>query len=72
MNEGTSAKTHLVQFNPIMMDQKNVDIKIDSKDQALIILCSLLPSYDNFGDTLLYRKYSISLDGISNSLNLKS
>lgn len=71
MNEGTLVKTHLDEFNSIIMDLKNADIKIESEDQALIVLCSLPPSYDNFVDTLLYGKDSISLDDVSNALKSK-
>nr|XP_016472276.1 PREDICTED: uncharacterized protein LOC107794308 [Nicotiana tabacum] len=38
------------------MDLKNVDIKIESADQALTVLCSLSPFYDTFADTLPYGK----------------
>lgn len=50
---------------------KNVDIKIKSEDQALIVLCSLPPSYDTFVDILLYGKDNISLDDVSNKLKSK-
>ncbi|KAH0658584.1 hypothetical protein KY289_027332 [Solanum tuberosum] len=53
------------------MDLKNVDIKIESEDQNLIVLCSLPPSYDTFFDTLLYGKYNISVDDVSNALKSK-
>ncbi|XP_070006880.1 retrovirus-related Pol polyprotein from transposon TNT 1-94 isoform X1 [Nicotiana sylvestris] len=71
INEGTPVKTHLDEFNSIIMDMKNVDIKIESEDQALIVLCSLPQSYDTFADTLLYGKDSISLEDVSNALKSK-
>ncbi|KAH0665910.1 hypothetical protein KY285_027116 [Solanum tuberosum] len=48
-----------------------VDIKIESEDQNLIVLCSLPPSYDTFADTLIYGKDNISLDDVSNALKSK-
>ena len=54
MEEGSAVKEHLDAFNSIIMDLWNVDIKVDSEDQALILLCSLPRSYDAFVDTLLY------------------
>src|SRR4051812_39785729 len=51
------------------MDLGNVDIKVDSEDQALILLCSLPRSYDAFVDTLLYGKDSISLEDVSSALS---
>src|SRR3954468_14600789 len=44
--EGSAVKGHLDAFNSIIMDLGNVDIKVDSEDQALILLCSLPRSYD--------------------------
>ena len=43
MKEGTPIKDHLDELNKILMDLKNIDVRIDEKDQALILLCSLPP-----------------------------
>ena len=69
--EGTSVKQHLDEFDSIIMDLGNIDITVESEDQALIVLCSLPPSYETFVDTLLYGKDSISLDDVSNALKSK-
>lgn len=53
------------------MDLKIVDVHIDSKDQASIVLCSLPPSWKNFVDILLYEKDSVSMDDASSSLKSK-
>src|SRR3954471_14415313 len=53
MEEDSAVKGHLDAFNSIIMDLGNVDIKVDSEDQTLILLCSLPRSYDAFVDTLL-------------------
>ena len=53
------------------MNLGNIDITVESKDQALIVLCSLPPSYETFVDTLLYGKDSISLDDVNNALKSK-
>src|SRR3954468_17874640 len=68
MEEGSAVKGHLDAFNWIIMDLENVDIKVDSEDQALILLCLLPKSYDAFIDTLLYGKDSISLEDVSSAL----
>src|SRR3954470_8632181 len=56
MEEGSAVKEHLDVFNSIIMDLGNVDIKVDSEDQDLILLCSLPRSYDAFVETLLCGK----------------
>src|SRR5436190_2950206 len=68
MEEGSAVKGHLDAFNSIIMDLGNIDIKVDSEVQALILLCSLPRSYDAFIDTLLYGKDSISLENVSSAL----
>ncbi|XP_070040635.1 uncharacterized protein [Nicotiana tomentosiformis] len=71
MNEGTHVKTHLDVFNSIIMDLKNVDIKIKSQDHVLIVLCSLPSSCDTFVGMLLYGKDNISMEDVSNALKSK-
>src|SRR3954470_16560882 len=71
MDEGTPVKQHLDVFNSIIMDLRNIDIKDESEDQALIVLSSLPASYETFVDTLLYGKNTISLDDVSNALKSK-
>ncbi|GJX70172.1 transposable element [Tanacetum coccineum] len=43
MKEGSALKDHLDALNSILMDLKNVDVKIDDEDAALILLVSLPP-----------------------------
>nr|GEY18995.1 hypothetical protein [Tanacetum cinerariifolium] len=48
MKEGSTLKDHLDVLNLILMDLKNVEVKIDDEDAALILLVSLPPSFENF------------------------
>src|SRR3954466_11709883 len=68
MDEGTPVKQHLYVFNSIIIDLGNIDIKVESEDQTLIVLSSLLASYETFVDKLLYGKDTISLDDVSSAL----
>lgn len=68
MGEGTSLSQHLDNFNSIIMDLNNIDIKIDDEDQALIVLCSLPPSYENFVESMLYGHEEITLDEVKTTL----
>jgi hypothetical protein len=51
------------------MDLKNIDIKIDDEDQALILLCSLPEFFDNFINSMLYGRDTISLIDVKSALN---
>lgn len=64
MAEGTSVKAHVDEFNSILMDLGNLEVKIDDEDQALLLLCSLPPSYKHFRETLIYGRDSISVEDV--------
>ena len=65
---GASIKGHIEEFNSVVTDLENVDIKRDDEDQALQLLCSLPPSYKHFCETLLYRRESITLKDVKAAL----
>nr|GEY00211.1 retrovirus-related Pol polyprotein from transposon TNT 1-94 [Tanacetum cinerariifolium] len=52
-------------------DLENIDVDIDDEDQELTLLTSLPPSYDNFVETLLYGRESLTLQDVLSSLNLR-
>ena len=69
MKKGMPLKDHLDEFNKIILDLKNIDVKIGDKDQALILLCSLPPSFESFVDTILYDPNILSMEDVRASLN---
>lgn len=70
MRECISVKTHLDEFNKIIIDLNNIDIKIDDDDdQAIIVLCSLHASYEHFVTTLLYGNDTIFMGDVKTSLD---
>ncbi|GJT87968.1 retrovirus-related pol polyprotein from transposon TNT 1-94 [Tanacetum coccineum] len=60
---------HIDEFNKLIGDLANIDVDIDDEDQALMLLTSLPPSYDNFVETLLYGRESLTLEDVLSSLN---
>jgi hypothetical protein len=60
---------HLDDFNRIIFDLKNIDIKVDDEDQALILSCSLPNVFDNFVNSMLYSRDTISLANAKSTLN---
>jgi hypothetical protein len=60
---------HLDDFNRIILDLKNIDIKVDDEDQALILLCSLPDVFDNFFNSMLYGRDTIFLADFKSALN---
>ncbi|GJU40764.1 retrovirus-related pol polyprotein from transposon TNT 1-94 [Tanacetum coccineum] len=66
---GKKLSEHIDEFNKLIGDLANIDVDIDDEDQALMLLTSLPPSYDNFVETLLYGKESLTLEDVLSSLN---
>ncbi|KAL5777131.1 hypothetical protein ACOSP7_010057 [Xanthoceras sorbifolium] len=71
MSEGTSLGSHIDEFESLIMDLQNLDVKIDNEDQALLLLCSLPSSYGHFRETMFYGKDTISLKDVKNALETK-
>ena len=71
MTEGTSILSHLDKFDSLIMDLKNVEVKIEDEDQAILLLCSLPQSFKYFRDTMIYGKESVSYDSIKSALKSK-
>ena len=48
LQEGKAMKPYLDEFYSIIMDLQNIDVKIDDEDFAILLLCSICPSYKHF------------------------
>ena len=53
--EGTSIRTHIYEFTSLIINLKNMDETFSSKQQTIMLLCSLPPSYKHFRETFIYR-----------------
>jgi hypothetical protein len=69
MKEGMPLCNHLDDFNKTILDMKNIDIKVDDEDQTLILLCSLPDTFDNFVNSMLYSRDTISLADVKSAVN---
>jgi len=50
------------------MDLKNMDEMFSNKQQAMMLLCSLPPSYKKFRKTLIYGRESLAIDAVKSAL----
>ena len=69
MSEGTSLRDHLDQLNTIMLELCNIDEAVDDEDAALILLVSLPPSFENFMQSFIVGKDTVSLEEVRASLH---
>nr|GEV02423.1 retrovirus-related Pol polyprotein from transposon TNT 1-94 [Tanacetum cinerariifolium] len=66
---GTGLGDHIDEFNKLILDLENIDIKIEDEDQTLMLLTSLPSSYENFVETLLYGSESLTMEDVLATLN---
>ena len=58
-------------FNKIILDIRNIDVKIDDEDDAIMLLCSLPNSYEYFIDVMMYSWETLIMEEIKEALNFK-
>ena len=68
MKEGTSLKDHLDELNSILMELRDIDVKIEDEDAATILLASLPPSYESFVNSLSVGKECVTMEEVKSSL----
>ncbi|MFQ6651489.1 hypothetical protein Gotur_023797 [Gossypium turneri] len=68
MNECELLRDHINQFITLLNDLKNVEVHIDDKDQAMLLLCSLPPLYKSFKETLIYGRNKLSFEDVKGHL----
>ncbi|XP_025982149.1 uncharacterized protein LOC114391650 [Glycine soja] len=68
MKEGASLKEHLDELNSILMELRDIDLKMEDEDVTMILLASLPPSFENFVGSLTVGKDCIILEEVKSSL----
>ena len=56
MQEGMPLRDHLDQLNTILLELRNIDVKVEGEDAAVILLVSLPLSYENFVQSFIVEK----------------
>ncbi|GKB23390.1 zinc finger, CCHC-type containing protein [Tanacetum coccineum] len=69
MSPSTKLGDHIDEFNKLILDLANIDIEIEDEDQALMLVRSLPSSYENFMETLLYGRESVTMEDVLATLN---
>ncbi|GJY39569.1 hypothetical protein Tco_0425933 [Tanacetum coccineum] len=71
MPAGRKISEHIDEFNKIVLDLENIEVKFEDEDLALLLLTSLPASYEHFVDTSLYRREALTLEDVMATLNSK-
>uniref|UniRef100_J3N766 Reverse transcriptase zinc-binding domain-containing protein n=1 Tax=Oryza brachyantha TaxID=4533 RepID=J3N766_ORYBR len=54
MAEGTSIRSHLNEFNSLIIDLEKLDVKIDDEDKAILLVVSLPATFKHFKEIMIY------------------
>ena len=54
MADGTLIQNHLDDFNFVIIDLKSLDMTLEERDKAILLVDSLSTSYKHFKEILLY------------------
>ncbi|KAG6387152.1 hypothetical protein SASPL_152337 [Salvia splendens] len=71
MQEGTPLRDHLENLNKILLDLRNVEVKVEDEDVALIPLVSLPELYENFVELFMTGKETLSLEDVRSALHIR-
>ncbi|KAH9771320.1 hypothetical protein KPL71_012662 [Citrus sinensis] len=71
MEEGSSITDHIDAFNNIILDLEDINVKIDDEDKVMILLCLLPSSYEHLVDTLMYRRQTLTMVDVKETLSSK-
>ncbi|WZZ72241.1 hypothetical protein YC2023_083611 [Brassica napus] len=64
MQEGIELRDHLDKLNSILLELRNIDVKVEDEDAALIMLVSLSNSFENFMQSFIIGKNTMKLEEV--------
>jgi len=72
MVESKVIMEQLTEFNKILDDLENIEVHLEDEDNAILLLCALLRSFESFKYTMLYGKEGIvTLEEVHAALRTK-
>ena len=69
MQEGIELRDHLDKLNSILLELRNIDVKVEDEDAALILLVSLSNSFENFVQSFIVGKDTVRLEEVRSALH---
>ena len=71
MQSGTPLQKHIEKVNSSLLDLHNLDVKIDDENATLILLVSLLSSFENFVESFTVYKDSLTIEEVNIALHTR-
>ena len=71
IDESMEMRKHIDDFNKVILDIKNINVKIKEDDRAILLLSSLPKTYKHFMDTILYGKETLTMTKVKATLKSK-
>ena len=71
IQEDKSLSEGLDEFNKIILDLENIEVKIDDKDQAVLLLNALPKSFSNLVEAMKFAKESLTLEEVQIAMKAK-
>lgn len=68
MVEGTSIRSHINEFITLIINLNIIETKLVGVDQAIMLLCSLSPSYKTLWETMIYGRKSLTFNDVKDNL----
>uniref|UniRef100_A0A0D3BS43 Reverse transcriptase Ty1/copia-type domain-containing protein n=1 Tax=Brassica oleracea var. oleracea TaxID=109376 RepID=A0A0D3BS43_BRAOL len=69
MQEGIEPRDHLDKLNSILLELRNIDVKVEDEDATLILLVSLPNSFENFVQSFIVGKDTVKLEEVRSALH---
>ena len=68
MQEGIEHCDHLDKLNSILLELRNIDVKVEDEDTTLILLVSLPNYFENFVQSFIVGKDTVKLEEVRSGI----